>query len=160
MRDSQVLSCLKNSSQSGDDEHLAEFQCESGDLSAEGRQVVLVDLADLLDEAVFSQAFENTRGLVGGVGGKVSAQIVVAESADVELAAADDAEDVEVVAVEQRYFVTSIPAGALTRDEELALVRMHWAIENGCHWTLDVMLGEDDAHPCQASRASFFPCSM
>jgi hypothetical protein len=56
--------------------------------------------------------------------------------------------------VEQRYFVTSIPAGVLTRDEELALVRMHWSIENGCNWTMDVMLGEDDAQPCQVSRAS------
>ncbi len=62
--------------------------------------------------------------------------------------------DGECATVEQRYFVTSIPAGILTRDEELALVRMHWAIENGCHWTMDVMLGEDDAQPCQASRAS------
>ena len=35
--------------------------------------------------------------------------------------------------------------GVLTRDEELALVRMHWAIENGCNWTMDVMLGEDEA---------------
>lgn len=60
----------------------------------------------------------------------------------------------DVVAVEQRHFVTSIPAGSLTRDQELSLVRMHWAIENGCHWTLDVMLGEDENHPCQASRAS------
>jgi hypothetical protein len=60
----------------------------------------------------------------------------------------------EVVAVEQRYFVTSIPTETLTRDQELALVRMHWAIENGCHWTMDVMLGEDEGHPCQASRAS------
>ncbi len=57
-------------------------------------------------------------------------------------------------AAEQRYFVTSIPAGVLSRDEELALVRMHWAIENGCNWTMDVMLGEDDAQPCQASKAS------
>lgn len=60
----------------------------------------------------------------------------------------------EIVAVEQRYFVTSIPTGTLTRDEELALVRLHWGIENGCHWTLDVVLGEDDGLPCQASRAS------
>lgn len=30
-------------------------------------------------------------------------------------------------AAELRYFVTSIPAGTLTRDEELALVRMHGA---------------------------------
>jgi hypothetical protein len=62
--------------------------------------------------------------------------------------------DGECKAVEQRYFVTSIPVGILTRDEELALVRMHWSIENGCNWTMDVMLGEDDAQPCQASRAS------
>ncbi len=60
----------------------------------------------------------------------------------------------EITSVEQRHFVTSIPVGILTRDEELALVRMHWAIENGCHWTLDVMLGEDDARPCQANRNS------
>ena len=32
------------------------------------------------------------------------------------------------------------------------MIRMHWSVENGCHWTMDVMLGEDDAQPCQASR--------
>lgn len=64
------------------------------------------------------------------------------------------APDGTCVATEQRWFVTSIPTGALTRAEELALVRMHWSIENGCHWTMDVMLGEDDNQPCQASRAS------
>lgn len=57
-------------------------------------------------------------------------------------------------AVEQRYFVTSIPEGTLTRGQELALVRMHWAVENGCHWTMDVVLGEDDSQPCQASKSS------
>ncbi len=62
--------------------------------------------------------------------------------------------DGECVAVEQRYFVTSIPTGILTCDEELALVRMHWSIENGCNWTMDVMLGEDDVQPCQASKDS------
>ena len=62
--------------------------------------------------------------------------------------------DGECIAVEQRYFVVSIPVGILTRAEELALVRMHWAIENGCHWTMDVMLAEDEAQPCQASKAS------
>lgn len=60
----------------------------------------------------------------------------------------------ECIAAEQRYFVTSIPATTLSREQELALVRMHWAIENGCNWTMDVMLGEDDAQPCQGSRAS------
>ena len=60
----------------------------------------------------------------------------------------------ECIAAEQWYFVTSIPTGTLTREEELGLVRMHWAVENGCHWTMDMMLGEDDSQPCQASRAS------
>src|SRR5690349_2226269 len=60
----------------------------------------------------------------------------------------------ECTAVEQRYFVTSIPEETLTRDQELALVRMHWSVENGCHWTMDVILGEDDAQPCQANKAS------
>jgi len=60
----------------------------------------------------------------------------------------------DAVSVEQRYFVASIPTGTLTRDQELALVRLHWAIENGCNWTMDMMLREDDAQPCQASRAS------
>ena len=39
----------------------------------------------------------------------------------------------ECVAVEQRYFVTSIPARTFSRGEELTLVRLHWRIENGCH---------------------------
>jgi hypothetical protein len=58
----------------------------------------------------------------------------------------------ECVAVEQRYFVTSVPARTFSRGEELALVRLHWGIENGCHWAMDVALGEDDGQPCQASR--------
>jgi hypothetical protein len=62
--------------------------------------------------------------------------------------------DGECTAVEQRYFVSSIPTGTLSHDEELLLVRMHWAIENGCNWTMDVVLGEDDSQPCQASKDS------
>jgi hypothetical protein len=62
--------------------------------------------------------------------------------------------DGEPIAVEQRYFVTAVPEGVLTRDEELRLVRLMWAIENGCNWTMDMMLGEDDSQPCQASKAS------
>ena len=56
--------------------------------------------------------------------------------------------------MEQRYFVTSIPTGILTRDQELALVRMHWSAENGCHWTMDVMLGNDDGQLCQGNKES------
>jgi hypothetical protein len=62
--------------------------------------------------------------------------------------------DGEYIKIEQRYFITSIPVDFLTRNEELLLVRLHWRIENGCNWTMDVMLGEDDAQPCQLSRES------
>lgn len=53
---------------------------------------------------------------------------------------------------ETRYFVSSLPSDALTPTEKLALVRMHWGIENGHHWTCDVALEEDDVQPCQTSR--------
>jgi len=62
--------------------------------------------------------------------------------------------DGDPCAVELRYFVTSLPEGMLTRDEELALVRLMWAIENGCNWTMDMVLGEDDSQPCQANKTS------
>jgi len=62
--------------------------------------------------------------------------------------------DGEPCAVELRYFIASIPEGTLTRAEELALVRLCWSIENDCNWVLDMVLGEDDHQPCQASRTS------
>lgn len=55
---------------------------------------------------------------------------------------------------EVRYFLSSIPPALLTDHEQLALVRLHWGIENGLHWTLDTMLQEDDRQPCQTSKAS------
>jgi DDE family transposase len=53
---------------------------------------------------------------------------------------------------EVRYFLSSIPPNLLSHHEQLGLVRLHWGIENGLHWTLDSMLGEDDRQPCQASK--------
>jgi hypothetical protein len=55
---------------------------------------------------------------------------------------------------EVRYFLSSIPSKLLPPHEQLALVRLHWGIENNHNWTMDVMLGEDDRQPCQASRDS------
>jgi predicted transposase YbfD/YdcC len=42
--------------------------------------------------------------------------------------------------VVQRYFLMS---RAYTPDQVLSIVRAHWDIENGLHWTLDVVLDED-----------------
>jgi len=57
------------------------------------------------------------------------------------------------VEVENRYFVTSMPWDRLTAREVLNLVRLHWGVENGCHWTMDVVLGEDDRPWCTKGRA-------
>jgi predicted transposase YbfD/YdcC len=57
------------------------------------------------------------------------------------------------VEVENRYFVTSLPWDRLTGQQILQLVRLHWGVENGCHWTMDVVLGEDDRPWCTKGRA-------
>lgn len=57
-------------------------------------------------------------------------------------------------AEEVRYFVSNMPASFLTPTQKLELVRLHWGIENGFNWTVDVALGEDDVRPCQANRDS------
>ena len=46
------------------------------------------------------------------------------------------------VTVERRYYLTSLvpDAGRLARA-----VRGHWGVENQCHWSLDVSLGEDQS---------------
>ena len=43
-------------------------------------------------------------------------------------------------AIEQRYYISS---AALDAEAFAAAVRRHWAIENGLHWSLDVILRED-----------------
>ena len=48
------------------------------------------------------------------------------------------------VSDEVRYFVSSIPPTLLTPTQQLDLVRLHWGIENGHNWTMDVALSEDD----------------
>ena len=55
--------------------------------------------------------------------------------------------------MENRYFITSLPWDRLSGDEILRLVRLHWGVENGCHWTMDVVLGEDDHPWCTQGRA-------
>lgn len=55
---------------------------------------------------------------------------------------------------EVRFFISSMPSTLLTPTQKLTLVRLHWGIENGHHWTLDVALKEDAVQPCQASRTA------
>jgi hypothetical protein len=88
-------------SQRRNDEHLSEFQGCGGNAAAEFGEVVFVNVADFLDQAVFAQAFEKTRYLVRGAIGHMQTDVFVLESADVELAAQDDVKEVEVVTVKQ-----------------------------------------------------------
>jgi len=60
--------------------------------------------------------------------------------------------DGEVLVV-NRYFVTSLPWERLSGTEILTLVRLHWGVENGCHWTMDVVLGEDKHPWCTKGNA-------
>ncbi len=42
----------------------------------------------------------------------------------------------------RRYYLSSLPVEAVKFSEA---VRGHWAVENSCHWVLDVVFGEDDS---------------
>ncbi len=50
------------------------------------------------------------------------------------------------VAHENRYFASSLARTELSDAQWLALVRLHWNVENNCHGCLDVSFEEDD-HP-------------
>lgn len=51
--------------------------------------------------------------------------------------------------IEDRYFITN---RVFSAPQALALVRLHWGIENGPNWTMDMQLGEDDGTPCRNGR--------
>lgn len=44
--------------------------------------------------------------------------------------------------IEQRFFISSLPP---TAELIASAVRSHWLIENGLHWTLDVVFNEDQS---------------
>ena len=46
------------------------------------------------------------------------------------------------VSVENRYYLSS---RTLSAKQAAEAIRGHWAIENVCHWSLDVTLGEDES---------------
>lgn len=55
---------------------------------------------------------------------------------------------------ETRIFVTSLDVNDVTADEALRLVRMHWLIENGPNWTMDVKLLEDTRGACMTGHGA------
>lgn len=57
----------------------------------------------------------------------------------------DDAGKLVDQHIEDRYFITN---RVLSLKNGLRLARLHWGIENGPNWTMDVMLGEDDGSVC------------
>lgn len=50
------------------------------------------------------------------------------------------------VSHENRYFASSLARTELSDEQWLALIRLHWNVENNCHGCLDVSFEEDD-HP-------------
>jgi hypothetical protein len=57
------------------------------------------------------------------------------------------------IAVEDRYFLTSVRKGRLTPSQILLVVRGHWGIENDCFGTLDLQWHEDDRPFCTRGHA-------
>lgn len=43
---------------------------------------------------------------------------------------------------EMRYYISSLPPQEPQLIAEV--IRGYWSVENNCHWTLDVVFGEDD----------------
>jgi hypothetical protein len=48
------------------------------------------------------------------------------------------------VSVEDRYYTSSLAAGALNADQWLEMIRRRWSVENECHNTWDRIFREDD----------------
>ena len=55
--------------------------------------------------------------------------------------------------VELRYFATNLPKNVMTPGQLLRLVRRHWAIENDCNWTFDMVMAEDDGAWCTQGKS-------
>jgi hypothetical protein len=123
-----------------------------------GNQPHLFKVAQALDEAPLAFSAAERRG-----GATVTRMLYVLTLDDVSTVDMCDARqfwrvvqrsqfDNGKVLVETRHFVTSLAPAALKQAEKLSLVRLHWGIENGAHWTANVFLDEDSRHPCQLSR--------
>lgn len=52
------------------------------------------------------------------------------------------------VAIEDRYFITSIAPLKLSNTQVMKAIRLHWGIENDANWVFDVAWKEDDSPWC------------
>lgn len=50
----------------------------------------------------------------------------------------------EPVQVGTRYFLSNLTRNRLSPAEWIHVIRARWSVENGVHWTLDAILGEDN----------------
>ena len=85
----------------GDDDEFAQLQGSGDHGLAELGQVVLVGTADLFDEAMQPEAFEQAGHLSASFVGEEPAQGFILHAADVELAACDGGEQGFVAGIEQ-----------------------------------------------------------
>ena len=58
-----------------------------------------------------------------------------------------------VTSTERRYYISSLQADAARMG---TVVRGHWSVENGLHWSLDVVFGEDQARMREGNAAENF----
>lgn len=101
----------------------SDLQAGSDDLLAEARQIVLVGVADLLNQAMDAQALQQARDLSAVLLRQVAAERLVLQSADVEFAASDDAEQCVVVRVEQVEAPVRTPSCSTVRESLSSLSR-------------------------------------
>jgi len=103
------MSRERRESELWDHNHLSQFQGHGSGFTTEIGEVVFVAFADFLEDAMHAQTFKQTRHLAGGFVGEVlTAQLLIRETADKELALQQGAEQV----------------GVLFREEIEALVTM------------------------------------
>src|SRR5512139_428979 len=92
-----------------DDDYFTQHQGQSGGLASKVGEVVFVAVANLFDDAMYAQTFEQVRDLAGGFVWEVlAAQLLVGETTDAKLALQQGAEQ----------------TGILFREEIKALVTM------------------------------------
>ena len=98
----------RRSGQVRNDDQFAQLEGGEDDLLPGARQVVLVSVPNLLDEATHVQAFEQVRQLGTGVLRQNPPQARVAEAADLPFAARQGGEEGQVVGFSPLTFVGTV----------------------------------------------------